>query len=152
MGRWTTRYAEKLAAPPEDGTDKTAKRGVLSVLAVTPQEGPGVFSAVPVAPTAPTATAHHLAQVAWTDGDNARFFDRRARLLRWRWPEAEAERWAARLVRRDREADPRVSCAECCHYRPGQCSNHRRAGLLKPDVARDLASLLQRCDGFNPSS
>ncbi|MBA4178599.1 MAG: hypothetical protein C0505_18870 [Leptothrix sp. (in: Bacteria)] len=86
--------------------------------------------------------------VAWSDADTARFLDRRARLLRWRWPEAEAERWAARLVLRDREADPRVSCTDCRHYRPGRCGNHRRAGLQAPELGRDLAGLLQRCPGF----
>ena len=93
-----------------------------------------------------------LAAVAWTDGDIARFLDRRARLLRWGWPEGEAEALAERLVRRDRErTDDRVSCADCGHYRLGRCGNHRRAGLGLPDVGRDLATLLQRCPGFQPS-
>lgn len=89
-----------------------------------------------------------LDAVAWTDADIARFLDRRARLMRWHWPEAEAERWAARLVLRDREADPRVSCADCGAYWPGRCANHRRAGLLSPEVGRDWVALLQRCPGF----
>ena len=92
-----------------------------------------------------------LAAVAWTDADVARFLDRRARLLRWGWAAPEAEKLAARLVKRDREADPRVSCTDCRHYRPGRCGNHRRAGLQAPDVGRDLATLLQRCPGFQPS-
>ncbi len=92
-----------------------------------------------------------LAPVAWTDADIARFLDRRARLLRWGWAEAEAEKLADRLVMRDREGgDDRVSCAgDCSHYRPGRCGNHRRAGLQAPDMGRDLASLLQRCPGFS---
>ncbi len=88
--------------------------------------------------------------VGWTDGDIARFTDRRARLMRWGWSEAEAEKLADRLVQRDRDIDDRVSCADCQHYRPGRCGNHRRAGLHAPDVGRDLASLLQRCSGFRP--
>ena len=86
--------------------------------------------------------------VAWTEGDIDRFLARRARLLRWGWPEPEAEALADRLVRRDRDLDARVSCADCRHYRPGRCSNHRRAGLSTPDVGRVLAGLLQRCPGF----
>lgn len=89
-----------------------------------------------------------LDAVAWSDSDIARFLDRRGRLLRWRWPEAEAERWAARLVQRDRDTDPRVSCADCGAYRPGHCCNHRRAGLLSAEVGRDWVALLQRCPGF----
>ena len=92
-----------------------------------------------------------LAAVAWTDADIARFLDRRARLLRWGWAELEAERLADRLVRRDREADERVSCTDCQHYRPGRCSNHKRAGLCAPDLGRDLAAMLQRCPGFQPA-
>lgn len=88
-----------------------------------------------------------LAAVAWTDGDIARFIARRARLLRWGWAEPDAETLAERLVKRDRERDDRVSCAECQHYRPGRCGNHRRAGLHSPDVGRDLMALLQRCPG-----
>jgi hypothetical protein len=36
----------------------------------------------------------------WTDADIARFLDRRARLMRWGWPQVEAEKLADRLVRR----------------------------------------------------
>ena len=94
------------------------------------------------------ATSLDLAAVAWTDADIARFLDRRARLLRWGWTEPEAETLADRLVRRDREADERVSCTDCRHYRPGRCGNHERAGLCVPDLGRDLAAMLQRCPGF----
>ena len=89
-----------------------------------------------------------LAAVSWTDGDIARFLDRRARLMRWGWPETDAEKLADRLVMRDREADDRVSCTDCTHYRPGRCGNHRRAGLSAADVGRDLAAMPQRCAGF----
>ena len=90
-----------------------------------------------------------LSAVAWTDGDIAWFLDRRARLLRWGWPESDAEKLAERLVKRDREADPRVSCTDCRHYRPGRCDNHRRAGLNVAEMGRDLAAMLQRCAGFD---
>jgi len=89
-----------------------------------------------------------LAAAAWTDADISAYSSRHARLLRWGWAEAEAERMAERLVIRDREADSRVSCTECRHYSPGRCSNHRRACLQSSEVGRDLAALLQRCPGF----
>ena len=92
-----------------------------------------------------------LSAVAWTDGDIARFLDRRARLLRWGWPEPEAEKLADRLVKRDREADPRVSCTDCRHYRPGRCGDHRAAGLDSAELGTELAAMLQRCPGFQPA-
>ena len=92
-----------------------------------------------------------LAAVAWTDSDIVHFLDRRARLLRWGWPQPDAEKLAERLVIRDRERDDRVSCTDCRHYRPGRCGNHRRAGLNVADVGRDLAAMLQWCPGFQPA-
>ena len=92
-----------------------------------------------------------LDAVAWTDADIARFLDRRARLLRWGWAEPEAEKLAERLVRRDREADPRVSCTDCRHYRPGRCGDHRAAGLDSAELGSELAAMLQRCPGFQPA-
>ena len=84
----------------------------------------------------------------WDDADIERFQDRRARLLRWGWPEPQAERLAERLVQRHREHDVRVSCTECRHYRPGRCGNHKAAMLCTSEVGRDLAALLQRCPGY----
>jgi hypothetical protein len=92
-----------------------------------------------------------LAAVVWTDSDIARFLDRHARLLRWGWAEADAEKLAERLVKRDREQDERRSCTECSHYRPGRCGNHQRADLHSADVGRDLAAMLQRCPGVQPA-
>ncbi|MDO9093993.1 MAG: hypothetical protein Q7U99_15315 [Rubrivivax sp.] len=143
MGKWAARLAENSAAPSFEGTDKTAKRGLLSVLAVTPEGGAREFEA------AQMVDALDLSAVAWTDGDIARFLDRRARLLRWGWAEPEAEKLADRLARRDRDRDERVSCTDCRHYRPGRCGNHRRAGLNVAEVGRDLAAMLQRCAGFD---
>jgi hypothetical protein len=146
VGKWAARLAEKTAAPFCTFTDETDKSGVLAVLAVTPQEGASDFRAQQAQPH-----AADLAAVAWTDADIARFFDRRARMLRWGWAEPDAEKLAERLVKRDREHDDRVSCAECLHYRPGRCGSHRRAGLHSPGVGRGLAATLQRCPGFQPS-
>ena len=154
MGKWAARLAEKTSAPPCAGTDRTDKRGVLSVLAVTPEGGAREFRSVAndVAVSMAKAETNDLAAVAWTDADIATFIDRRDRLLRWGWPDAEAEKLAERLVKRDRELDDRVSCTDCRSYRPGQCGNHRAAGLTTAEVGRDLASLLQRCAGFEPAT
>lgn len=91
----------------------------------------------------------------WDDAAIARFLVRRDRLLRWGWPEPEAEALADRLTRRDAAAsrgdtDDRVSCVDCANHRPGRCAEHRRAGLSSPEVGRDFAGLLQRCPGFQP--
>ena len=152
MGKWAARFAEKLAAPHYAGTDKTDKRGVLSVLAVTPEGGTHDFQVVPTLASEPAEESEglDLAATAWTDADIARFLDRRARLMRWGWTEPEAENLAERLVKRDREGDGRVICAECRHYRPGRCGNHRAALLHSHEVGRDLAAMLQRCPGFKP--
>lgn len=102
-----------------------------------------------------TQSGGDLAAVAWTDADISAFLDRRARLMRWGWAEPEAERMAERLVRRDREHDDRVCCADCRHYRYRRCGNHERAGLCTFDIGRDLVAVLQRCAGFqgaNPSA
>ena len=88
-----------------------------------------------------------VSAVAWTDGDIARFSSRCTRLMRWGWPEDEAEALAERLVIRDRNGDERASCTECRHHRPGRCGNHRAAGLHSPEVGRQLAAMLQRCPG-----
>ena len=99
-----------------------------------------------------TVSDADLAAVAWTDADIARFLDRRARLMRWGWAEPEAESLAERLVKRDREHDERVSCIDCGHYRAGRCGSRRHAGLHGSAIGRELASLLQRCPGFEEPS
>ena len=99
-----------------------------------------------------TVGADELDAVAWTDADIAHFSDRRNRLLHWGWTEADAEKQAERLVKRDREQDDRVSCTDCRHYRPGRCGNCKAAGLGSADVGRDFAAMLQRCPGFEHPS
>jgi len=76
-----------------------------------------------------------------------RFRDVRAKLLRWGWPEPEAETTARRIAERE-ALDTRRTCPECAHYRPGRCGNARAAGLHSPDLGRELASLPQRCPAF----
>ncbi len=69
--------------------------------------------------------------------------------MRWGWAEPDAERLAERLVIRDREADERVSCTDCGHYRPGRCRNHRAADVGR-ELPAEIVSMLQRCPGFAP--
>jgi hypothetical protein len=143
MGKWIARLEVDFPHPLPEAPAKTLEtppERVASVLSVG--SGKGSANSAPIEP------GPGLSTVACTDTDVARFLDRRARLLRWGWAEPDADALAERLVRRDREADPRVSCADCQHYRPGRCGNHRRAGLGSDEVGRDLAGLLQRCDGF----
>jgi len=102
----------------------------------------------PSTPLKPAFAELSAPRGAWADSHPARFLDRRTRLLRLGWIAGKAEAVAARLVMRDREADDRVTCVECRHYRPGQCGNYRTAGLQAPEVARALAEILQRCPGF----
>jgi hypothetical protein len=83
----------------------------------------------------------------WTGAAIAAFLGRRHRLVRWGWPEPEAERVAELLTRRDAD-DLRRACTECRHYQPGRCGNHRGAMLTAHKVGRDLAATLQRCPGF----
>lgn len=138
MGKWAARLEEKTAVPPHAGTAKTDTSPLLSVLSVTPKGDARDFQALPVP----------VIEMAAKPEAEALAADRRARLMRWGWPESEAEALAERLAKRDREGDDRVSCADCWHYRPGQCANHRRAGLQGAVVGRDLAAMLQRCTGF----
>ena len=151
MGKWAERLALKTLQSPNGGTDKTAERGVLSVLAVPQKGGDCDFQVAPLPGDAVAIAAPDLSTVAWTDDDIGRFITRRARLMRWGWSEPDAERLAERLVLRDRVGDDRASCAECQHHRPGRCGNHRAAGLHSPEVGRDLVAMLQRCPGFGGS-
>jgi len=102
---------------------------------------------MPAGKPAEKPDAPDLSAVAWTDADIAAFLARRARLMRWGWAEADAERLAERLVIRDREQDDRTSCADCAHYRPGRCGNPRAAGVAR-DLPAEMVSMLQRCPGF----
>lgn len=71
------------------------------------------------------------------------------RLLRWGWPQAEAEATAARIDGREGH-DGRRTCVECDRYESSlrRCGDHRAAGLHAAEVGRDLAGLPQRCAGF----
>ena len=87
----------------------------------------------------------------WDDAEIAQFVARVALFMRRGIDAADADDLAERLTLRDRDADDRVICAECSHYRPGRCGNHRSALLATAEVGGDLAVMLQRCPGFQSS-
>ena len=65
------------------------------------------------------------------------------------------ERMADKLVIRDREQDDRRLCLECLHLHRGdgwRCRNWQAAGIAcrarDAQLPTDLATQLQRCDGF----
>ena len=141
MGKWSARLAEISAHPPYRGTDKADERGLVSVVSVGGEGGSGNFQHMAEGPA--------LAAMEPADAVRERFEARLARLIRWGWPEVEATALAERLTGRDQAwRDNRRSCAECRYASPGRCANHRRAGLTRPEVARDWMALLQRCPGF----
>ena len=82
--------------------------------------------------------------------DPAEFQALRSRMVLRGWTAPEANLQAARLAKRDREQDERVSCTECRYYNPARCGNFRRTGLSASVLSRDLIILLQRCAGFEP--
>lgn len=145
MGKWLAR----LAAPDDAGKEKNSGTPLHTHCQNCQNPGSVSFGSDPGG-----GSEEFSGAPAWSDADIARFLARRDRLLRWGWPESEAERVAERLARRDRSSaagdpDDRVACAlDCAHYRPGRCANHRRAGLHSGELGRSLAGLLQRCPGF----
>ena len=65
------------------------------------------------------------------------------------------ERWADKLVLRERESDDRQICLECTHLHQGavwRCGNWQRAGAAirakDAQLAKEFVNLLQRCEGF----
>ena len=101
-------------------------------------------------PSREQASAAHAE--AWGDAAIARFQARAGLVRRHAFTTQDAEDLAELLHLRDVQADHRVLCVECEHYRPGRCGNRRAAGLQESDVSRDLATRLQRCSGFARSS
>ena len=169
MGRWLALLRDESARTPSAPTDKTpttAPDRVLQVLSVPREEASANAAGAAVDVEAfeeravilefdarlPRDEAERQARVMLTRPDPLALQQaRRDRLLRWGWPAAEAAAMADRLTQRDRQHDERVSCTECQHYSPGRCGNHRRADLRTAEVGRELAGLLQRCPGFQPS-
>jgi virulence-associated protein VagC len=87
----------------------------------------------------------------WSDAEIAAFTARVTLFMRRGVSATDADDLAERLTLRDRDGDARRMCIECSNYRPGRCGDHKRAGLHTAELGRDLAALLQRCPGFQPS-
>ena len=93
---------------------------------------------------------------AWDDAACALFVVRTARIQRRGFSEPDATDLAEQLHLRDVHADYRHACLECKHLAGAvstgwRCGNHHAALLTTPAVGRDLAVMLQRCPGFQPS-
>lgn len=134
MNKWLVRLEalehENISDTPALQHCQNRQNGLLSVLAGGWEESAAEFSGSP------------------NPRDRDRYQARVDRLRRWGWSGADAAATAERLARRDAGDDDRVICAaECTHYRPGRCGNHKLAGLLTAELGRDLAGLLQRCPG-----
>ncbi len=96
----------------------------------------------------PPAEADAAHAQPWDEATIARFVARVGLFLRRGFNATGADDLAERLVLRDLQTDDRVCCAECVHFRPARCGNHRGAGLLGAELGLDLAATLQRCPGF----
>lgn len=109
------------------------------------------------APSKPTARPYRLSPaqddaahaVAWDDAAIARFQARVMRLVQLGIAADHTDDLAERLHLRGVEGDDRVLCVECRHHRPGRCGNQHAAGLHSPELALNLAVMLQDCQGFN---
>jgi hypothetical protein len=61
----------------------------------------------------------------------------------------DAERYADKLVGRDRELDDRRLCVECAHLQVRwRCGNWKAANAGGHNLSRDFVLILQRCPGF----
>jgi hypothetical protein len=88
----------------------------------------------------------------WDETTIARFTDRRDRLMRWGYSEAEAERLAERLAIRDFDGDDRGMCVECRFLeRGGRCAEARAGRLVGFDGRYEPArTVLHRCESYEP--
>ena len=98
-----------------------------------------------------TAEGDYCHAEPWDEAAIARFVGRVSLLMRRGFDATDDDDLAERLHLRDVQSDDRVLCAECRHYRRGQCGNHRAAGLHGAEMSRDLAVTPQWCPGFDES-
>ena len=157
MGKWSARLAaldsvESLHTPALT-TDKTAKKSVLSVLAVPALCICTDFEAKPRAHAMSEDDSDRAHAVPWNEVEIGRFVGRVMLSMAHGISAPDADDLAERLHLRDVDRpsgyDDRVMCVECAHYRPRRtddCSNHGAAGarLRGPHIA----TMLQRCPGF----
>lgn len=159
MGRWTLKLAETTAAPPSGGTDKTAKRGVVSVLTVPPKGGDDESRAEasslravpkwrPYRLTKAEGDAAHAEP--WDDSACGRFAARVALFLRRGIHASDADDLAERLHLRDVQGDDRGMCLECERLDArGRCLAAASGEVLGVDRRLEpLPTMLLRCEAF----
>lgn len=100
--------------------------------------------------TAEQGDACHLG--GWGDLEITTFMAREALFLRRGWTK-DAENLAERLTLRDRQADQRRLCLECCELqRSGQCAASQRGDIAGPDQRNGiLQATLILCPAFRAS-
>jgi hypothetical protein len=84
----------------------------------------------------------------WDDAEIAVFTGRVLRFVQRGIKAPDPDDLAERLTLLDRDGDDLRLCLECENYRPGRCGTHRAAGMNSPELGSDLATMLQRCPGF----
>jgi hypothetical protein len=163
---WLARL-KKMECDPEGDATKTTKRvSVVFVapvpepvqktgadLGAPPEPSPGAAGPAETIPAAPK-----LAQVApidaasgnfMTDAEINAFNSRMSRFTDLGLTLPDAEKWAIKLLARDRELDDRRSCLECASLAGRVC---RAAGTRRlPETVRGMEPvrcILQRCDAF----
>jgi len=169
MITWVERTKVAIAQTGQNGTAKTDETAagrllaVSSVPAVAVTELPERLSTVLAVPL-PAVLEKHDSSIAVTEDPD-----------RWCWPHSQAmssseietfqsrlsrftdrglsyddaERYADKLVGRDRELDDRRLCVECAHLQVRwRCGNWKAANAGGRDLSRDFVLILQRCPGF----
>lgn len=133
---------------------RAAKPALLALLEFSP-ESPQTAEGRKPQPgaTHPAPSAEQPQEAAPAIPAGATRTARRLRLMRWGWPEAEAERLAARLERRDSEQDDRRFCFECLNLSGHQASGWRCSSSKRASVSSVLPPALvqmpQRCPSFS---
>jgi hypothetical protein len=117
--------------------------------AIAPEIGlAGCKGCRPYRLTAAEADAAHAEP--WDDAACGRFVARVSLFLRRGIYATDADDLAERLHLRDLQGDDRRLCLECAHLveRNGRRCGNARAASVGRDLPADLATLLQRCHGF----
>jgi hypothetical protein len=161
VGKWALKLAEMTAAPPTGGTDKTAKRGDVSVLAVPPTGGESDCPAHewparvaskrrPYRLTKAEGDAAHAEP--WDDAVCGCFVARVALFMRRGINATDADDLAERLHLRDVQGDDRGMCLECARLdRRGRCLAAAGGEVLGVDRRLEpVPTVLLRCEAFEP--
>lgn len=144
---------------PPQGEERTGFLGSLAYSPASFQKIKGIKAAENDTPTADPDRWCWPHSSAMNTGEIELFNRRAALFVRRGAEEDQAERLADALVQRDREDDDRHACLECRHLQgnaPWRCGNWHAAGVAvhpgDTGLARDLATTMQRCPGFEVAS